>query len=596
MRSFARVACALWIAGFSAGCEGDIGVPFDFGPDATSVIRDAAPADDDDAGIVPSPPRPDGSMVVDAAAPEDAARPDAAKPEDSGRVDPPDAGPPVPKPPVTFEPTGGGFSSPFMLKLTAGEQGASLHYTTDGSVPTPSSPQATAPIAINTTTMVRVIAAKSGISSPVFTQSYFELDATVQSFSSNLPVMVVHMLGGAAPVPTSREYVPAMMGLFTPGSDRSELAGTAEHTSRLGIKIRGRSSRMKAKPSYTIELWGRLQEDAPASLVGMPEDGDWVLYAPFDWDKTMMHNVFAYDLSRKLGRYAPRTQYCELFVVTGSAKVTMASYVGVYVLTERLTRSADRIAVEALQPTDITEPAMTGGYVVKVDQPDVPEEGFNAAGLTFVYDEPDVDDIAPEQKTYIAQYLDACKRAVSAADGRDPMTGKHYGELMDVPSFIDHHILNLLLKNPDAFALSSFFYKPRGGKLFAGPLWDFDLAMGTVEPWGNRSLNPMYWGPDTGSAMFKRSFWTHLFNHPDFTTAYWARFDELLASTFTSAKFRETVDALERQVTEAEARNRARWPEGAPRDNSYVAEIDALQTWLDARLAWVTANKGVVPP
>jgi hypothetical protein len=310
----------------------------------------------------------------------------------------------------------------------------------------------------------------------------------------------------------------------------------------------------------------------------------------------MIHNVFAYDLSRKLGRYAPRTRYCEVFFVAGSAKVTMASYAGVYVLTERLTRSPGRVPIKKLEPGDTVDPIRSGGYIVKVDEPDVPTESFSAAGLTFVYVDPDADKIVPEQKQYIKDYLDACKRAAAAADGIDPMTGKHYSELMDVSSFIDHHILSMLMKNPDSFALSSFFYKDRDGKLIAGPLWDFDLAMGGQDMWGMRSLDPTHWGPAATETMFRRSFWGPLFTHAEFASAYWARWDELLSTTFTSAKLRETIDALEVQVTEAEARNRARWPNSTPRNDSYPAEVDALETWLDARLTWITANKGTAPP
>ncbi|HTU58397.1 MAG TPA: CotH kinase family protein, partial [Polyangiales bacterium] len=377
-----------------------------------------------------------------------------------------------------------------------------------------------------------------------------------------------------------------MFGLFPADESRSWLAGPAAHTSRLGIKIRGQSTRNNAKPSYSIELRGRASDDAPAALAGMPADSDWVLYAPFYWDRTMMHNVFAYDLSRKIGRYAPRTEYCEVFLVTEGSPVTMASYVGVYVLTERLTRSPDRIDVDKLRAGDTTLPALSGGYIVKADKADVEGEGFTAADLSLVYDEPSADDITPQQKTYITSYLDSCKRAVSASDGTDPITRRHYSELIDVPSFIDHHILNLLLKNPDAFLFSSYLHKPREGKLVAGPLWDFDRAMGTHEASDDRSQDPHYWGPNQESQMFRRSFWEQLFDHPEFAAQYWARLDTLLASTFTSANFRATVDALERQVSEAEARNRARWPESAPHADSYAEEVEALRAWLDARLKW----------
>jgi CotH kinase protein/Chitobiase/beta-hexosaminidase C-terminal domain len=576
-----RLALAASLAVLGAGCiSGEIsGEKSDAALDA-DVFE---PPDDDDAGRAPT----------------DAAVRDAAMMMlDAAPMPPMDAGPPQPpKPTVTFDPPGRGFSTPLMLKLTAGDADAVLRYTIDGSLPTTSSPAASGPIMISTTTLVRVISVKGGATSPVFNQSYFELDPSVQNFSSNLPVLIAHMQGGAAPQASSRSYVPGMLGVFAPGSARAELASAAQHQSRMGIKIRGRSSRSSDKPSYTMELWGARDEDAPAPMLGLPADGDWVLYAPYDWDKSMLHNAFAYDLSRRIGRYAPRTQFCELFLVSGAAtKVTMAHYVGVYVFTERLTRSKDRVAIDKLEPADITDPARSGGYIVKVDEPDMQSEAFNAAGLTFVYVDPDVDQIVPAQTQYITDYLNACKRAVSAAGGKDPMTGKHYSELMDVPSFIDHHILSVLLKNPDSFALSSFFHKARDGKLNAGPVWDFDLAMGANDIFGQRSLNPKYWGTGNMATIFRRSFWGQLFNHSEFTTAYWARWDELLASTFTSARFRAVLDAWEMQLTEAEQRNRARWPKGAPRNNSYPDEIEALETWLDMRLEWIKANKGVVPP
>jgi hypothetical protein len=593
---FSRCAFASGLALLAACASGDIGGA-QVDPSADASVSYDASGFDRDAQSGASQARHAAALKV-VTSRNDAAMPDAAPPADAA---PQDASPPVPpvppvaKPPVTFDPVGGGFTNAFMLKLTAGATGAKLHYTLDGSLPSAASPEATAPLAISATTLVRAIAVRDGISSPVFNQSYFQLDADVQSFNSNLPIVIVHMLGGAAPQPSNRSYVGAMFGLFDTGNARAVLAGAAAHTSRLGVKIRGRSSRTSMKPSYTLELWGAADEDAPASLLGMPEDGDWVLYAPYDWDRSMMHNVFAYDLSRKLGRYAARTKYCEVFVVSGNAKVTMASYAGVYVLMERLTRSPSRVPVKKLEPGDTVDPIRSGGYIVKVDEPDAPNESFSAAGLTFVYVDPDADEIVPEQTQYLKDYLEACKRAAVATDGIDPTTGKHYSELIDVPSFIDHHILSMLMKNPDAFALSSYFYKDRDGKLSAGPLWDFDLAMGAEDMWGMRSIDPTHWGPAASDTMFRRSFWGPLFTHAEFATAYWQRWDELLSTTFTSAKFRETIDAFEVQVTEAEGRNRVRWPNGVPRNNSYPDEVEALETWLDARLTWITANKGTTP-
>src|SRR5687768_944094 len=56
---------------------------------------------------------------------------------------------------------------------------------------------------------------------------------------------------------------------------------------RIAIERRGQSSQQFPKKSYAVEL-GR-----DAALLGMPEDDDWVLYAPYN-DKTLMRNVVAY--------------------------------------------------------------------------------------------------------------------------------------------------------------------------------------------------------------------------------------------------------------------------------------------------------------
>jgi hypothetical protein len=307
-----------------------------------------------------------------------------------------------------------------------------------------------------------------------------------------------------------------------------------------------------------------------------------------------MHNVLGYELSRRIGRYAPRTKYCEVFLVSGGLGVTQASYHGIYVLTERISRGADRVPLDKLEQEDIAAPAITGGYIVQGNDPDFGDQPFSAAGRQFLYVYPKQENALPAQTQYIAQYMDAALRAATAADGVDATTGQHYSTLVDVAAFIDHHILNVLVKNPDAFALSSYFHKQRGGPLVAGPLWDLDLGMGAEDPWGQRSLDPTQWDTSTDS-IFGRSFWGPLFTHAEFEQAYWARWDELLAGPFQVSELHSMIDALEQQLAQAELRNRARWPESAPRNDSFPAEVDALRDWLATRVAWISANAGTLP-
>jgi len=514
------------------------------------------------------------------------------EPEPADPVMEPLPAPPPEPPPLTvrFEPPGGGFQAPFMLSLHGADPAAEVHYTLDGTIPSRSSPLATAAIRVESTTLVRAVAVRDGRFGPITHHAYFQVAADALPFRSNLPVVVIDVQNGALPDALTEDHVSALLGVFEPEDGSTALERSASVTNRIGIKVRGRSTRYQDKHSYTLELRGVNDEDAPVPLLGMPAEGDWVLYAPYIYDRSLVHNALGYELSRRIGRYAPRTQFCEVFLVSGALGVTQASYRGIYVLTERITRGDERVNVRKLADEDLS-----GGYIVQANEPDLGDQPFMAAGRQFLHVYPKQEDILPQQIQYISQYIDAAARAASAADGVDVMTGQHYAALLDVNAFVDHHILNVLVKNPDAFALSSYFHKDRGGPLVAGPMWDLDLALGANDPWGQRSLDPTRWNPGTDS-IFERGFWGPLFTHAEFEQAYWARWNELLAGPFRITELHAIVNAFEQQLTEAELRNRARWPESAPRNDSFAAEMQALRDWLAARVAWISANLGVIPP
>jgi spore coat protein CotH len=54
-----------------------------------------------------------------------------------------------------------------------------------------------------------------------------------------------------------------------------------------------------------------------------------------------------------------------------------------------------------------------------------------------------------------------------------------YKTVIDVPSFVDFMLVNEL-SNSDVYQSSTFFHKDRDGKLRAGPVWDFNLSLGST--------------------------------------------------------------------------------------------------------------------
>lgn len=492
----------------------------------------------------------------------------------------------TPDAPIAFDPPGGGFIVPFELRLSTRLPNAEIHYTLDGTLPTNASPLYDAPIMVSATSLVRARATSETRATPTIQHSYLRLAEDAAEASSNLPLMVVHRLGHAPPDVESHEFVSAVFAVFEPQDGRARLAGPATWSGRLGVKVRGRTSRSQPKRSFTIELRGEQEEDLPLPLMGMPAEGDWVLYAPYTRDRSMMRNALMYELSRRMGRYAPRTRFCELYFVSDHADVQAQDYAGVYVLTERVTRGDERIDIHKLGTS------LTGGYIMQVDDPDAPEEAFSAADQTFVYVDPDYDEITNAQASYLKEYLNGWNRAIRSDDGTDPENGNAYQALMDIPSFVDHHILNLLAKNPDAFRLSAYYYKDRSGPLCAGPIWDMELGLGNRDD--KRSLDPASLDPLLSTEYFMLPPYDALFARPSFVEAYWQRWDELLETTLTAHAVRELLADYQHQLSEAELRNRTRWPDMTPANGDLGLEAYRLSNWLDMRLQWIHAELGLL--
>jgi hypothetical protein len=220
-----------------------------------------------------------------------------------------------------------------------------------------------------------------------------------------------------------------------------------------------------------------------APLLGMPKEEDWVLFAPYN-DKSLLRDVLAYKLGRDQNRYAPRTRYCEV--------VLNGEYMGVYVLIEKIKRDKNRVDINKLDPVEITGDNLTGGYIIKIDKATgsggdgwsstfPPPLRGNDQLINFLYEVPKSEDIVPEQKQYIQQYVTDFETALASTTFTDPVNG--YAKYMDAGSFIDYFIINEVSKNVDGYRISTFLHKKRdsdGGKIYMGPVWDYNLGFGNA--------------------------------------------------------------------------------------------------------------------
>lgn len=496
--------------------------------------------------------------------------------------------------PGFFTPPGGTFVEPFEVSLAL-ESGERAWYTVDGSLPTDRDEPCAGPIAVRDGLELRVLVRDADGVEALHVGSWVRLDDGVAGFTSNLPLLLLYAEGDLDDAEGG--YVPVSFQVHDVGDDgRSPLLGAASMSHRAALKVRGSSTASDPKHSWALELReDYADDDDDEALLGMPAESDWVLYAPLGFDRALIRNALVYRLSNDVGRYAPRTRFVEVFAVDRGGEVEERDYQGVYTLIERIKATPDRVAVAPLGPGDIAAPEVTGGYVFKRDRLGDDENGFGAgtAGGRFyfedplVYVDPGEDVLAREQADYLYGAVDEFVAALTSADHTS--NGVHYRELIDVDAWIDHHILNLFPKNPDALRLSSYMYKDREGPIVAGPVWDFDRTMGCTDD--DRARDPTWWDPTNETTdttpMFTYGWYEPLFDDPEFAALYWARWRELIDDPLSDAHVGAVIDEMAAELEEAAPRNYDRWGDYRPAEGSFEGEIRALKAWMSARRAWI---------
>jgi hypothetical protein len=148
------------------------------------------------------------------------------------------------------------------------------------------------------------------------------VDPDTQGFTSHLPIILIHTFESGTPDAYGTEYVPAALQVLAPTSGTSRIVGRAALDARIGIHVRGETSRRFPKKQYAMELRADDQDtDRDRPMLGLPSNSDWVLSDSVNYDRSLIRNAIAFALSNCIGRYAPRTRFAEAFVVDGGGDV-----------------------------------------------------------------------------------------------------------------------------------------------------------------------------------------------------------------------------------------------------------------------------------
>ena len=375
------------------------------------------------------------------------------------------------------------------------------------------------------------------------------------------------------------------------------------YNGNIGIEIRGASSAWYPQTPYGFETRNADGTNNNVSILGMPAENDWVLLSNYN-DRSMLRNELAFQMFRGMGNYSVRSRLVEVRVDS--------SYKGIYLLAEKIKRDSVRIDIANLRIQDTIGDQLTGGYILQqnlwnstnsfqsnyspIDHP-----GFD---IHFIYDSPNETELLQVQKDYIASFIDSLETALYSPNFEDPNLG--YRKYLDTKSFIDYFLVNEVSRNADGFKKSVFFNKDKnskGGKLKAGPVWDFDWA------WKNLYGCSIYENLD-GSG------WAHLNNDcpvDNYGTGYYVR---LLQDTTFQNELRCDYEYYRTNVLDtsvifaniefnrtllqnAQQRHFQRWqilgvsgpaPEIGNMPATFNAELDTLKAWIGQRIQWLDEN------
>lgn len=419
--------------------------------------------------------------------------------------------------------------------------------------------------------------------------------AQVNLTESNLPIIQIETL---ETINADNRVSGTMKIYFNEDGSTNRLTDVPEdYDGNIGIKQRGQTSLfLFDKKGFSIETKDALGDDEAVEIMGMPEEEDWVLNGPYS-DKSLMRNALMYTLADSITPYAPRVQMAEVIIND--------EYQGVYLFTEKIKRDGSRVDIAKLNEDEITGDDLTGGYILKFDKSDEEEIGWvspysvsTEQPTNFVHVYPAWDDIIPEQKLYIQNWITDFEDLLAGPDYTDDEIG--YRKSINTESFIDFMLLNEMSRNVDGYRLSTYMFKDKDSKddeLHMGPVWDYNLAFGNANYCDGSRIDG--WAYDfndiCGDDMYQTHFWwKRLLSDPTFQADLADKWMRLRNGKFSNSNVNSLIDLFEDQLVIPQVRNFQKWDvlgtevwPNAFVGSTYASEVEYLRTWLMDSMAWM---------
>lgn len=371
---------------------------------------------------------------------------------------------------------------------------------------------------------------------------------------------------GGARIANKTDYVPGTIKVTDPCCYYSDV-----EVLEARMKIRGRGNTTWHQPKHPYKI--KLDEKAP--ILGIHKDKEWVLLANH-FDKTLLRNIVAMEISRRLGFSWTPTLYSVEVWLNGE-------YVGVYSFGEHKKVSKHRVNIEVATPENNSGEGLEGGYYLELENESMNEPCWfktERYGVTFMFHEPE--NPTAEQQKYMQDYVAAFEDCLYAL-GHTSRGPTNYYDYIDVASFVNYYIIEELTQNGDGnFRKSTFMTKERGKKLELYHVWDFDLCQGNSEEY--RPYDSIMRGCVWNNRLFGK-------NDERWINAVKTRWNEVYPDLMTIFDF---IDEQVELLDGGQYRNFEKWPilneKLGPMNvfyGSHEGEVEHLKQFYRDRLSWL---------
>ena len=309
------------------------------------------------------------------------------------------------------------------------------------------------------------------------------------------------------------------------------------------IKLRGRTSKIVAeKKSFRIKF-----ESKQKIFNFKGKEKKWTLIANH-FDRSFLRNALAFKISELMElNFTPR---CEPVDV-----ILNGIYQGNYYICDKIEVGKNRVNITKMEATDISEPNITGGYLLQIgasfgygrNQPNIFKTNRGIPGnIEF----PEEDELTSEQKDYISEKLNQFEEEI------------YRGVLdsIDLESYSKYFLVEEFCGDPDNVYGSFYFTKERNdNKFHFGPVWDFDLAFDNDERFYPTSEKPqfcLYYGDSAGTT---RDFVKTLISNKNVIEYIKNTWDKLIESVLQEKILLNFIEERSQYIKESAELNLLKW-------------------------------------